>query len=285
MKWMLYIVVFIALVIGGTFLIGYALPARTTISRSIKMQQPPEAVFGILADVRRMAEWNRNTEKVEMLPSIGGKEATKQSFKGGMLITIITAESRDGDVDVRRQAGGRSTFRGCRMRHGFPAATTFSGRSFVTTEHAPTIARAPILIPGMTNARAPTKASSPIVIFATTSGMEAREKSWLPVFKYASCATTARAPISISPRLYTFARSPRHERSCNVRFHGTAMRARGWTKGVPSILASNTPSQKRRHAFAGFGVQPQKTNQQKSQSARRTRSLTGHGEANCELCV
>ena len=58
-------------------------------------------------------------------------------------------------------------------------------------------------------------------------------------------ATTARAPISISPRLYAFARSPRQERSCNVRFQGTAMRARWWTKGVPSILASNTPSQKK----------------------------------------
>ena len=62
MKWMLYAVVFIALVIGVTFLIGYALPARTTISRSINLQQTPEAVFAVLADVRRMAEWNRNTE-------------------------------------------------------------------------------------------------------------------------------------------------------------------------------------------------------------------------------
>ena len=53
MKWMLYIVVFIALVIGVAFLIGYALPARTTISRSINLQQTPEAVFAVLADVRR----------------------------------------------------------------------------------------------------------------------------------------------------------------------------------------------------------------------------------------
>ena len=47
MKWMLYIVVFIALVIGVTFLIGNALPARTTISRSINLQQTPEAVFAV----------------------------------------------------------------------------------------------------------------------------------------------------------------------------------------------------------------------------------------------
>jgi hypothetical protein len=53
MKWILYAFVFIALVIGVTSLIGYALPARTTISRSINLQQPHEAVFAVLTDVRR----------------------------------------------------------------------------------------------------------------------------------------------------------------------------------------------------------------------------------------
>jgi uncharacterized protein YndB with AHSA1/START domain len=93
MKWILYVVVFIALAIGVTFLVGYALPARTTTSRSISLHQTPEAVFAVLADVGRMAEWNRNIEKVEMLSPVGGKEATKQFFKGGMVMTVITAES------------------------------------------------------------------------------------------------------------------------------------------------------------------------------------------------
>jgi uncharacterized protein YndB with AHSA1/START domain len=93
MKWILYLVVFIAVAIGATFLIGYPLPKKTTISRSISLKQSPEAVFAVLADVRRMAEWNRNTEKVEMLPPVDGKEATKQTFKGGMVMTIITEES------------------------------------------------------------------------------------------------------------------------------------------------------------------------------------------------
>ncbi len=93
MKWVLYTVIFIALAIRVTFLVGYALPAQKTISRTINLQQTPEAVFAVLADVLRMAEWNRNTEKVEMLPSVGGKETTRQTFKGGMTMTIITTES------------------------------------------------------------------------------------------------------------------------------------------------------------------------------------------------
>ena len=95
------------------------LPARTTISRSINLQQTPEAVFAVLADVRRMAEWNRNTEKVEMLPPVGGKEATKQSFKGGMVMIIITAESTPphhlvrtlGDTNTRSSVPGPTRFR------------------------------------------------------------------------------------------------------------------------------------------------------------------------------
>ena len=47
---------------------------------------------------------------------------------------------------VRPAAGCR--FRGCRMRHGFPAATTFSGTSFVTTEHAPDDRARPDFDPG-----------------------------------------------------------------------------------------------------------------------------------------
>ena len=42
------------------------------------------------------SEWrsgNRNTEKVGNAPSVRGKETTNQSFKGGMVMTIITTES------------------------------------------------------------------------------------------------------------------------------------------------------------------------------------------------
>ena len=66
-------------------------------------------------------------------------------------------------------------------RHGFPAAITSAGTSCVTTEPAPTIARAPIVTPGMTKARAQTHPSSPTAIFATANGTAGRHQSWVPV--------------------------------------------------------------------------------------------------------
>lgn len=112
MKWVLYVIVIIAVLIGAVFLCGYALPATTKVSRSIILEQPPAAVFGALADVRQMAEWNRNTEKIEMLPPIEGKEATKQTFKGGMTMTVITAESAPPSHLVRQMIDEGGPFAG-----------------------------------------------------------------------------------------------------------------------------------------------------------------------------
>ncbi|MBA3544820.1 MAG: SRPBCC family protein [Chthoniobacterales bacterium] len=112
MKWFLYAIVVLAVLIGAIFIVGYSLPARTTVSRSITLHQPPAAVFAVLADVEKMAEWNRNTEKVEMLPPIKGKEATKQTFKGGMTMTIITAESAPPGHLVRAMGDDGAPFVG-----------------------------------------------------------------------------------------------------------------------------------------------------------------------------
>jgi len=93
--------------IGAIFLIGYALPAKTTISRSIILKQSPKAAFAVLADLPHLAEWNRNTEKVEMLPPVSGKETSKQTFKG-MVMAIVTTESAAPNHLVRAMgdAGG-----------------------------------------------------------------------------------------------------------------------------------------------------------------------------------
>ncbi len=49
MKWLLYVVAVIAVLIGAVVLLGHALPATTKVSRSITLQQPPAAVFANLS--------------------------------------------------------------------------------------------------------------------------------------------------------------------------------------------------------------------------------------------
>ena len=97
MKWIVRILIFLVVLIGVAFAIGYVLPAHTTHTRTITIKQAPAVVFALLADVQGMPKWNRNMEKVEMLPPANGKEATKQTFKGNMVMTIITNRKRTAD--------------------------------------------------------------------------------------------------------------------------------------------------------------------------------------------
>ena len=80
-----------------------------------------------------MAEWNRNTEKVEILPPVGGNEATKQSFKGGMVMTIITAESAPPHHLVRTLGDANGPFVGSWTCEISPAG---AGSKVVLTEVA-----------------------------------------------------------------------------------------------------------------------------------------------------
>lgn len=93
MKWLLRILSVIVVLALLVLALGYSIPAHHQLTRTIDLKQTPEAIFAALADVQKMPEWNHNMEKVEMLPPIDGKEATKQTFNGGMTMTIVTAES------------------------------------------------------------------------------------------------------------------------------------------------------------------------------------------------
>jgi hypothetical protein len=113
MKWLVRIlgavVVLAALAIAASF----TLPAQSKHTRVIALKQTPEAIFTVLSDVGKFPSWNRSLEKIEMLPPIDGKEATKQTFKGGMTMTIVTTESLAPTHLVRTvRAGNGNAFSG-----------------------------------------------------------------------------------------------------------------------------------------------------------------------------
>lgn len=82
------------LVLGGAvYLYALTIPANQTHTRTIALKQTPDAIFALLSDVEGMPKWNRHLEKVELLPPIEGKPATRQTFTGNMQMTIVTSES------------------------------------------------------------------------------------------------------------------------------------------------------------------------------------------------
>jgi ribosome-associated toxin RatA of RatAB toxin-antitoxin module len=93
MKWTARVLGIVIVSLALVIAISFALPAQMKHTRVIILKQTPEKVFAVLSDVEKLPTWNRNLQKVEMLPPIDGKEATKQISKNGMTMTIVTAES------------------------------------------------------------------------------------------------------------------------------------------------------------------------------------------------
>jgi len=86
---------------GCAYLYALSIPASQTNTRTITLKQTPEAIFALLSDFQSMPKWNRNMEKIEILPPIDGKEATRQTFKGNMQMTIVTSTSNPPTQLVR----------------------------------------------------------------------------------------------------------------------------------------------------------------------------------------
>jgi hypothetical protein len=93
MKWLVRLFGFLILLIVILLGVAFTLPEKTEHVRSITLKQTPEVVFTVLSDVQKMADWNRHTKSVELLPPIDGKEATRQTFDNGMTMRIVTTQS------------------------------------------------------------------------------------------------------------------------------------------------------------------------------------------------
>ena len=112
MKWILRILILL-LVLGAIALaIGFALPAQQTYTRSVTLKQTPETIFALLADLPNMPSWNPGVKKIEMLPPIDGKEASRQTLDGNTVITVITTESTPPNHLVRTVGDANGPFSG-----------------------------------------------------------------------------------------------------------------------------------------------------------------------------
>lgn len=112
----------LAIFVGGCFL-----PRSHQVSRTIALQQPPEAVWQTITDFPNAPSWNANVAKIEKMPDRNGHEVWKEDYKNGYTLTLETTEATPTTRLVRTIAdvGGPFTGRwefvltpaagGCRM--------------------------------------------------------------------------------------------------------------------------------------------------------------------------
>ena len=133
MKVLFRIILILIVLALGAYLYALSIPAHQTHTRTITLKQTPEAVFALLTDLPNFPKWNRNMEKIEILPPIDGKEATRQTFKGNMTMTIITSESTPPKHLVRPMGDNSGPFEGSWTYEITPTA---DGAQVVLTEQS-----------------------------------------------------------------------------------------------------------------------------------------------------
>ena len=135
MKILFRIILILVVLVGAAYLYALSIPVHQTHTRMTTLKQTPEAVFALLTDLPNFPKWNSNMTKIEMLPPINGKEATRQTFKGNMQMTIITSESTPPKHLVRSMGDIGGPFEGSWTYEITPAG---GGSEIVLTEQSTT---------------------------------------------------------------------------------------------------------------------------------------------------
>jgi uncharacterized protein YndB with AHSA1/START domain len=133
MKTLFRLILILIVLAGAAYLYALSIPAHQTHTRTTTLKQTPDAVFALLTDLPSFPKWNRNMVKLEMLPPVDGKEATRQTFKGNMKMTIITSESTPPKRLVRSMGDIGGPFEGSWT---YEISPTADGSQIVLTEQA-----------------------------------------------------------------------------------------------------------------------------------------------------
>jgi uncharacterized protein YndB with AHSA1/START domain len=133
MKILFRIILVLIVLAGAAYLYALSIPAHQTHTRTTTLKQTPDAVFALLTDLPNFPKWNRNMVKLEVLPPVDGKEATRQTFKGNMQMTIITTESMPPKHLVRSMGDIGGPFEGSWT---YEISPTADGSEIVLTEQA-----------------------------------------------------------------------------------------------------------------------------------------------------
>ena len=90
MKWILVCLVALASLVLLTVIIGMTLPAGHVASRRARFRQSPQALFEAISGP---AEWRSDIKRIELAPSVDGRQRWKEIGKRGDAITYELVES------------------------------------------------------------------------------------------------------------------------------------------------------------------------------------------------
>jgi hypothetical protein len=100
MRWILYVAAALALVVFLVVAIGAMLPRKHSVTRTVRIPMPPEALSALLSDVAKYPSWRPDVKSLQRLPDRNGLPAWIEDT-GGMKIPM-TFDQVSTDLLVAR---------------------------------------------------------------------------------------------------------------------------------------------------------------------------------------
>lgn len=95
MKWVLIVAGSIAALVALVAIVGVLLPVSHAAARSIRLAQPPAAVFAAITDVKSMPGWRKGLESVELLEPRDGRRCYREVSSFGPMDLLVETEEPD----------------------------------------------------------------------------------------------------------------------------------------------------------------------------------------------
>ena len=93
MRWILIVVIGVAVLVVASWVVGLLLPKGHTAARTLHLKQQPEAVWGVISDAQAMPSWRLNVAKVERLADQNGHPVWRETYKNGQALPLELVET------------------------------------------------------------------------------------------------------------------------------------------------------------------------------------------------
>lgn len=121
MRWIIYIVGGLALIVALVAIVGALLPKAHSASRTARIALPPDALYTVLSDVGQYTAWRKDVKSLERLPDRDGRPAWVEDV-GGMKIPMYFERMERPSLLVARIADPKLPFGGTWTYRIAPAA-------------------------------------------------------------------------------------------------------------------------------------------------------------------
>ncbi len=111
MKWVMFALGGIVVLIALAAVIGMTLPKGHVAQHEVRLAQPPDSVWAVITDFAKQPEWSALVESSEKIADINGHPAWRENF-GGFTADMETAEWEPPHRLVRVVHAQNAGFRG-----------------------------------------------------------------------------------------------------------------------------------------------------------------------------